>query len=212
MCMDPSSKKTEARRLRTETKLSLKKISEELGVAKSTLSLWLRDLPLDPEESMQRQTLAGRLAALANKKPAPEHSKYFRMSNGFHNSEHKGRVTEAAIAFRLAVTGCRFYTSPFDGDYVDFLVERNDGSFIRLQARSVKRKRSGNPVVMLHRYIGFQRKRKMLPSECDILVGYDLITDNAYVFSFPSTLTKNCVSVGDSSLERWELVTGVEPV
>jgi len=36
----------EARRLRRERKISIKQIADQLGVAKSTVSIWVRDLPL----------------------------------------------------------------------------------------------------------------------------------------------------------------------
>lgn len=43
-----NEERLEARRLRTEDQLSLKVISEKLGVSKSSVSLWVRDLPLSP--------------------------------------------------------------------------------------------------------------------------------------------------------------------
>lgn len=47
--------KEKAIKLRTEKFLSLEKISEELGISKSTASVWLRDYPLPKEVRAQRQ-------------------------------------------------------------------------------------------------------------------------------------------------------------
>ena len=42
--------KLEARRLRKEEGLSLKEIAEKVGVAKSSVSLWVRDIELSDEQ------------------------------------------------------------------------------------------------------------------------------------------------------------------
>ena len=47
--------KPEAIRLRIEEKLSLDKISEKLGIAKSTASSWLKDYPLDKTIGLERR-------------------------------------------------------------------------------------------------------------------------------------------------------------
>ena len=53
-----TKEKTEARRIRVEEQLSIKAIVARLGVAKSTVSLWLRDLPLSPE-TIEARSMAG---------------------------------------------------------------------------------------------------------------------------------------------------------
>jgi transcriptional regulator with XRE-family HTH domain len=44
------AERNEARRLRREHDLSLKDIASRLGVAKSSVSLWVRDIELTPEQ------------------------------------------------------------------------------------------------------------------------------------------------------------------
>jgi len=50
-----TQEKPEARRLRIEEQLSIKAIAARLSVAKSTVSLWVRDLPLSDEVLQQKQ-------------------------------------------------------------------------------------------------------------------------------------------------------------
>ena len=55
-----TQEKLEARRLRIEEQLSIKDIAVRLGVAKSTVSLWVRDLPLS-DRTIKEKCLTGRI-------------------------------------------------------------------------------------------------------------------------------------------------------
>jgi transposase-like protein len=52
--MAKAALREEARRLRSESRLSVKEISRTIGVSPSTASVWVRDLPLDDAEKKQR--------------------------------------------------------------------------------------------------------------------------------------------------------------
>ncbi len=61
-----SEKRLEAERLRREEGLSYSEIAARLGVSKSTLSYWLRDIPLKPEhEARLKQRLEANRATFA---------------------------------------------------------------------------------------------------------------------------------------------------
>jgi transposase-like protein len=55
-----TKERLEARRLRVEEQLSLKDIAKRLDVAKGSVSLWVRDLPLSPE-TVRDRCLKGRI-------------------------------------------------------------------------------------------------------------------------------------------------------
>jgi hypothetical protein len=100
----------EAVRLRLEERLSLREIHLALGLPKSTLSVWLRDVPLRPEEMAYRN----------RRRPGPprkvrgEESTYHRAIAGQKlTSDQKGRIAEAAVYLRLMLRGFTVYQSPF---------------------------------------------------------------------------------------------------
>ena len=72
--------KQEAIRLRLEKRMSFAEISRAIGVAKGTLSGWLRPHPLTAEEVTAKVRAAKRYAA--PKKSHGEESKYHRALNG----------------------------------------------------------------------------------------------------------------------------------
>jgi len=49
-----TEQKKEARRLRIETRASIGDIAKQVGASKSTISVWLHDIPLSDEEKRQR--------------------------------------------------------------------------------------------------------------------------------------------------------------
>lgn len=67
--------RTEARRLRSEEGLSLREIAARVGAAKSSVSLWVRDIELTPEQ---------RAALIA--------------ANPMYNGQHKGQRTRSESA------------------------------------------------------------------------------------------------------------------
>ena len=60
--------KQEARRLRKEEGLSLKKIAEKIGAAKSSVSLWVRDIELTEEQKVQLNLYERQGYIIGNKK------------------------------------------------------------------------------------------------------------------------------------------------
>lgn len=198
-------RREDARTLRRQG-LSFNAIQRELGISKSTLSYMLRDIELLPE---QRARLAA--APHINKrgrllKTRPHESKYASTAKDPKlDNNQKGRVAEAAIAFRLAIHKIQAFfpasgSSPFD------CVAYVNATFYKLQIRWARNSQStGLPYVRLTRSAGRNKTRRYSDADFDFLIGYDLTSDTAYVWSCADLRSKNwCVSVSSDTAERWD--------
>lgn len=122
-------------------------------------------------------------------------------------NQHRGRIAEAAVFFRLALHGFNVYTSVFDGDNVDCLVHvPESGKMLKLQVRCVHSlSRHGLPVVRLKCAEGHNGRRRYREGEFDFIVGYYLFNDTAYVFSFDEVRkNQTYISVSEKYSERWD--------
>lgn len=95
----------EARRLRAEEGLSVREICERLGVSKSSVSVWVRDIKLTPEQKQALKDRYGpgypgrRKGADANKKKGLEQRKQY---------QEEGRI-KAREGDPLHLAGCMLY-------------------------------------------------------------------------------------------------------
>src|SRR5205085_10331755 len=197
--------KSEAIRLRLEERLSLREIEALIGAARSSLSMWLKPYPLTDEEKRVRSKLAKRY--VTPKKSHGEESKHNR-TVVWRNLKpyHKGRIAEAAVLFRLALHGFNPYSSFFDGDKIDWIVQVPEtGKILKLQVRCVNATGShGLPNVLLTCAEGHDGRRRYKEGEFDYIVGYYLYNDTAYVFSFNDVKhIKTHVTVSEEYAERW---------
>lgn len=190
-------------RLRVKERKSLREIHEITGASKGSLSNWLRPHPLTSAEKNARRTAA---TPPSTKKPRGDESKFFAWSRGReYTSDQKGHISESAVLFRLSVLGARVFQSTVDGDRADFIVEVG-GKFKVVQVKWVYRHSSGHglPTVRLLRKKGLERYRK---GDFDIIVGYDLKTDTAYVFTWKETSgNKSSISTTPESREAWNKI------
>jgi len=165
--------KAEAIRLRVEERLSLREIAVITGAAKGSLSLWLKPHRLTEEEKKARSKTAKQY--VGTRKDHGEESRHNKtvVWQNFSN-QHKGRIAEAAILFRLALHGFDIYTSVFDGDKADCLVHiPESGKIFRLQVRCVHSpSKHGLPVVRLKCGEGHNQRRRYKEEEFDFIVGY----------------------------------------
>lgn len=97
-------KREEARRLRREQGLSINAICRQLGVAKSSISLWVRDIELTPEQKaeLERQHYTYRAQVEGG---ATNARKYRELR---HQYQEEGR-TKARERDPLDIAGCRLY-------------------------------------------------------------------------------------------------------
>lgn len=177
-------------------------------MSKSTVSTWLRGMPLTASEQSRRQSDNGRRMGGWNKKDRGERSKFSVAAGDKIDNGRKGRIAEAAVLFRLALHGFHVHGSAFDGSRSDWIVENPEtGKLSRLQVKWAGDSSGGVPVISLKCFEGHSKQRRLREDECDLVVGYDLHTDTAYVFRL-SELSDNVstVSIRPEAAERWDLV------
>jgi len=207
----PPETRQEALRLRTEEHLGLKDIAAHLGVSKGTVSRWLRDYPLPREEVLERQRKNARRVAKGRRKPRGGEKHWITQATQgrTYSTNEKAMIAEAAVMHRATVHQLRIYGSPFDGDKVDWVARVPEtGTMWKVQVKLVKEHRHGLPVVSL-RCRGASGLRTYLPGEFDLLVGYDLRTDTAYVWTWDEVAhLKACVTTCPEAEERWDKFRG----
>ena len=201
-----SELKAEAIRLRVEDRHSLREIETITGAARGSLSAWLKPYPLTEEERRARSKLAKRY--IPPIKSHGEESKYNRTVVWQNLMPYqKGRIAEAAVLFRLALHGFNAYSSVFDGDKADWLVQvPESGKVLKIQVRCVNAtKRHCLPNILLACAEGHNKRRRYKDGEFDFIVGYYLFNDTAYVFSFDEVMhLKTHVTVSERHAERWD--------
>jgi hypothetical protein len=212
--------RAEARRLRLEGGLTNAEIVECLGAAKSSVYAWLLDIPLT-EGAREARAKPRRDASIKRRQ---------RSDTGLRRTERglpskwwptiedrnpgnadRGRIGEAAVLFRLAVLGFEVFGSPFDGARCDFVVCSNEVSKpLKIQVKVIRAGKWGMPTLPVRRSYGAAKtKRRYLDGEADFIVGYDLMTDTAYVYSFGETRhLSTSVSVTQDAAEAWWKLTG----
>jgi len=192
-------------RLRIEERLSLREIAEVIGASKGALSVWLKPYPLTAEERLQRQKLARRF--IPPKKDRGEISKFFQVTLGRTLSrQEKAKIAEAAVAFRLVLHGFTVYASPFDGDKADWVVEVPETRKIHtIQVRWARAGQAGLPYIGLQCTVGHSLQKRYLAGDFDFIVGYDLYSDTAFVYSAEEVSSlKATVSINWDYVERWD--------
>lgn len=204
-----SSLKSEVVRLRTEERLSYREIQEKTGVARSTLSLWLSPYPLSGAEKVtkSKENWAGGGHNRADHGPP---SKFWTaIKSESILPQRKGNIAEAAVFFRLVLHGFHPYGSVFDGDQADWVVETPSHDRIwRVQVRSTKSSKNGRPRISL-RKAGYSGSVRFSPGEFDFLIGYDLYSDTAFVFSEEEiSRLSTSVTIRSDAAERWDKMFG----
>lgn len=197
--------KAEAIRLRIEERFSIKEVAEKTGIAKGTLSVLLRPFPLTEEEIMNKIKSAKRY--VTPKKNHGKESKYYKLiQDKTLAPQQKGNIAEAAILFRLALHNLYVFSSPFDGDKTDFIIQIPETKkLLKLQVRYLSKPKEGLPRMMLTCTEGHGRRRRYQSGEFDFIVGYYLFNDTAYVYSFDEvTKYKTLVTISEEHAERWD--------
>lgn len=205
--------KAEAIRLRVEERLPLREIVRRTQASKGAVSLWLRPYPLSEEE---RRALARKnhySPATLRKERGAESPLHKVVAGQNLTVFEKMRIAEAAVLLRLTLHRFRVFGPVFDGDEVDWLAEDPaTGVRHKIQVRWASKHghRHGLPDVSL-RCKGppsqnkVWRNRRFREGAFDFLVGYDLYTDTAYVWSWKEVehLTHS-VTIAAEAAERWD--------
>jgi transposase-like protein len=204
----PKQTVDEAIRLRVQEQLGLDSISERLGVAKSTLSRWLKDYPLDDGIVFVRKQDGGR----SSKKYRGDESDIHQIiKNQKLTTSQIGKVSEAAIALRLLIRGFNVFGSAYDGDRTDWLVEvPSTGKIWKIQVKTTHSqgypRRDSLPTVDIqHKNRSKMGAQRYARGDFDFLVGYDLYTDTAYVWSWDEVEhLKRAITICPDAKERWD--------
>jgi len=209
-----NNKREEAIRLRIEGRKSNQEISKILKCPKTTVHYWLKKLPLTKEELSQmsserikRLHKEGKIKS--HKKDRGTESKFFGIVKDEKLTRaRKAKIAEAAILFRLVLHGFDVYSSIFDGDRIDFIINYK-GRIKKIQVKSVQEgSKSVLPHIPLvstsgglcHGIYSYRYKEE----DFDFIVGYDLLTDKAYIFSFDETKhLKSSITIRDDAEENW---------
>jgi hypothetical protein len=190
-----------------EERLSLKEIEAKLGASRGSLSSWLREFPLTAEEQLEKARQKKRGKSWGGKHIKREESKYHRMVEpGSLTGHRRAKIAEAAVLFRLTLRGFTAYASCFDGEKIDWLaVEDTTGRMLRVEVRCVHHQKYGYPAIRLRCSNGRGQCRRMRQEEFDILVGYDLYIDTAYVFTAREVEQhRMSISASPDAAERWD--------
>ena len=205
MTLSPDLKQ-EAIRLRVEERFSLDDVQARTGISKGTLSVLLRPFPLAADEVFAKMSEAS-IRNNPLRKYNPEPSKFARMvEDEAISSERKGHIAEAAVLFRLLLLGYGVAQSVVDGSKADWLVTRsNSREHVRIQVKWARRTDWGRPAIDL-RNGEHDRTRHISSQYCDIVVGYDLETDTAFVFPIALCEGKHNKSCDEEYAEAWHLL------
>ena len=197
--------KQEAIRLRVEERLSFGEILEATGASRSSLSTWLKPYPLTDEERELRQKTANRY--VTPKKDRGEVSKFFQAVAGQELSrQRKAKIAEAAVLFRLVLQGYIVYASPFDGDKADWVIQVPEtGKIQKIQVRWARTGTYGLPQIRLACSVGHNVQQRYVEGDFDFIVGYDLYSDTAFVYSAEEVAQlKTAVQMNWDHAERWD--------
>jgi hypothetical protein len=202
------AQKEECRRLRRVDRLSVIEISKLCGIAKSTVHLLVRDIPLKEEELRARRaaTDVRRRGLIADSNLGTESPFFKTIMERVKNTDQKGAVAEAAAIFRIKVWGFvpHFPLSP--GGKSDIIVFIPDtGKTVRLQVKCVRRYKNSLP----YGNLGSRRNGKMgvryAESDFDFYVGYDYREDVCYVYAMGELgNNKKSRSMLPDAAERWD--------
>lgn len=198
-----SKGRQEAIHLRVAERKSLNEIHVITGLSKGSLSVWLRPYPLTPEEKKARHT--GKVC-LSRRKNRGEMSELCKMAeNREFSTLEKGKIAELAVHLRLVLKGFRVYAPLVDGDKVDWMVQDPiTGKISKIQVKWASSQNNGAPVISLRCSNGRGKYRLYERGEFDFIVGYDLHSDTAYVFSYNEVERMRSISIREDAKERWD--------
>jgi len=189
-------------RLRVEERRSIREIQEITGVSKGSVSHYLKDHPLSDREKKVRCALFGNQHG---KKPdlGGESHLHSKVLVKDLNTQQKGKVAEAAVFLRLMCRGHSVFSSAFDGDKYDWLVDVR-GKIFKIQVKTTVPNMFGRPGVPLMCSSARGKFRRYKRSEFDFLVGYNVFTDKAYIYSAEELKEyRKSVTISEEAEEAW---------
>lgn len=126
-----TKEKLEARRIRVEKQLAIQDIANRLGVAKSSVSLWVRDLPLLPT-TIKKHNMTGCVEA------AHRRSNDARIVRSKYQQDGKEMAHNHQDNL-LFVSGCMMHWAEGEKDKNIASISNTDLYFLKLWMRFIKR-------------------------------------------------------------------------
>lgn len=197
-------------RLRVEQRMSYDEISTSTEASKGNLHYWLKENPLTEQELKARRGAAGtksriQVGEARRYKPGIPSKFKSMVIDETISSNRMGKISEAAVLFRLVLVGLNAFTSPFDGERTDIIAENlRTSKIMKLQVKTVRRPSHGAPYIPLlcKRGSGTERYGE---GDFDFIVGYDLHRDTAYVASWlECNSVSTTLSIRPDLAERWD--------
>lgn len=192
--------RAECIRLRTEEKLNYTEIHARTGVSKATLSSWLGLYPLPPVEQAAARKRSPPINPKKHRGDASELSLFMQART--YSPLQVARISETAVMLRLLLHGFAVFGSSFDGDVADWVVQApGTKRLYTVQVKTAKANPQGLPLVSLRNSCG----RRYTEGEFDFIVGFDLHTDTAYVWSWAEVAAlKASVTITPEAAEAWD--------
>jgi hypothetical protein len=102
------------------------------------------------------------------------------------------------------------YSSIFNGSVINIVALNNDsGDFFKIQVKCTKNLRSTyTPHISTKHMVGHSTFANYTKKELDFLIGYDILNDVAYIFSWKDIKDKKAtIAVTKNSKENWGKLT-----
>lgn len=190
-------------RLRREDRLGSPAIALRCGVSRATVAKLVADDPLTGAEVTQKQRFGnGNKKGRAIREVTLSHL-FDKFGQRQYTNNEKGRIAETAVLLRLHLLQYEVYGSTYGGDRIDWIVLVGS-RLVKVQVRWACWGSYGAPSVSLTKSNGRHGNQKFSPEDLDILVGYDAVTDTAYVYRFEEIKdNRRVLSMRDEAAEQW---------
>lgn len=193
-------------KLRVDGRMSLREIHEATGAPNGSLSTWLREYPLTEAEKKARRRFP-----VPPKKDRGTESFLHQLASAPLSKPAKAQVAEAAVLLRLSLLSVRVFGSPFDGDKTDWVAIPPGATYpIKIQVKWAQSGKHGLPFVSVRCAKGRSNTGRYQDGDLDFLVGYDLFSDRAYVWSWGEVKgVASALSTCPEAEERWDKILSV---
>jgi hypothetical protein len=194
--MYDSQTKLEVIRLRVEERLSFPEILSKFNIAKSTLSLWLKDYPLTEKELRLRKHALrkGSLVDLGS-------TVYGSWSTRPKLSKSDlGEACRQITAAKLMFKGFGVFRPLSEDTPIDLIVSTPSGRLLKCQCKCVYRL-SGHAEHQMNLFsVRGSRSSKFVrhkytAREIDVFIGYCLDNDGIYIIPYEETLGRGTLTI-----------------
>jgi hypothetical protein len=191
---------------------TIDEISSTLNISTGTVYKYVSKMPLSEETRKILRLRSGKNRSLkisATRISLWEGLNKFKdlINEKTYSKTAKGNIAESAIVYRLLIHNYSVYSSIFNGDVIDIIACNNQTTdLLKIQVKCVRRtKGSHTPMLSVKRMKGHYSFTQYENKDLDLLIGYDILNDIAYVFTWDEIKNKkSLISVTLESKENWK--------